>query len=282
MRTRNLGALACALLVALALAGCGKASAAAPSPPTQGLLGTWYESASGAEYQFLGDSIVIVPQKQANGGNAATYRIVGGNTLDIVSANSHHVSIIQSITADSMVLADPLGGFTQHFCRTLTQTNRVRSLEASALAAVSEFATTAPEPEIVWVAPKPTGKGTEWVDWAPTTLSVYATAWEWTTLKRDRTPVRSAGTGEARGYSFTFTRPVPSAEKLDEVREESSIEATAGLPRIDVGYSASKAQYSAGTFVYLPGGLVYSLGNGFAIPVGFDWKHESFVPLTHK
>jgi hypothetical protein len=49
-----------------------------------------------------------------------------------------------------------------------------------------------------------------------------------------------------------------------------------------VGYSASKAAYAAGTMVYLPGGLIYSLGDGFAVAVGLDRKTQSFVPVTHE
>jgi hypothetical protein len=281
MSTRKIALISFALLAFAAVAGCGSSHVSAESP-ARSLLGAWYDSASGAEYQFMSGSIVIVPHAQADGGNAATYRILEGNKLDIVSGTSHHVSLIETITPESMTLADPLGGFKQHFCRSLTKTRHLKSLEASALAAASNFATTAPEPEIVWVAPKPTGKGAEWVDWAPTTLSSYATAWEWTKLARDQTPARTAGAGDSRGYSFTFTRRVPTAEQLQDVLAESSIDATAGQARIDVGYSASKANYSAGTLVYLPGGLIYSLGDGFAIPVGFDWKRESFVPATHK
>ena len=83
------------------------------------------------------------------------------------------------------------------------------------------------------------------------------------------------------GYSFTFTRKIPTKVSLDSLRSDGSIDATAGLARIDVGYSATKAAYPAGTLVYLPGGLIYSLGDGFAIALVRDAHTQSFVPFTH-
>jgi hypothetical protein len=277
---RSLTAL-CMLLTLAALAGCAHAARQQPSIAEK-LLGTWYDSRSGSTYRFMNDSILVVPHTQSGGGNAATYRILSGNKLDIVSNGSHHVSVIETVSAEALTLADPVSGFRQRFFRNMARTQRAKSIEASALTAVSNFATTAPEPEIVWVAKKPTGKGNEWTDWAPTTLSVYATAWDWTSLKRDKAPGLASGSGDAVGYSFSFLRKIPTAQKLEDLRIENSIDATAGQARIDVGYSASKAQYPAGTLVYLPGGLIYSLGNGYAIAVGFDRKAESFMPLTHR
>jgi hypothetical protein len=275
---RAIGAL-CAIALA-ALVGCGHGSA--PSEIPGKLLGTWYDDRSGEEYRFISDTLVVIPHAQAGGGNAATYRLVGTSTLDITSAGAHHVSVVESVGPEVLTLADPLSGFRQRLCRHVSQTQRARSLEASALVAVSDFATLAPEPEIVWATKKPAGKGTEWTDWAPSTLSAYASAWDWTVLKRDGSPILVSGDGETAGYAFTFVRTPPSARKLEELRADASIEATRGLARIDVGYSASKAQYPPGTLVYLPGGLIYTLGDGFALRVGLDRKHESFMPLTHR
>jgi hypothetical protein len=275
---RALGAL-CAIALA-ALVGCGHGAASSRIPDK--LLGTWYDDRSGEEYRFISDTLVVIPHAQAGGGNAATYRLVGTSTLDITSAGVHHVSVVESVGPQALTLADPLGGFRQRLCRHVAQTQHARSLEASALVAASDFATLAPEPEIVWVAKKPTGKGAEWTDWAPSTLSAYASAWDWSALKRGGSPILVSGDGQTAGYAFTFTRTPPTAQKLKDLRAESSIEATAGLYRIDVGYSASKARYSPGTLVYVRGGLLYSLGDGFALRVGLDRKHESFVPLTHR
>ena len=278
--TRRLGGALCILMAVVALAGCSRAQA--QSSPSAKLLGTWYDSVSGGEYRFVSDSILVVPHAQAGGGNAVSYRILDGDKLDIVAGSSHHVSFIESVTADALTLADPITGWRQHLYRSVSRTQHIKSVEASALAAVSEFATVTPDPTIVWVAKKPTGKGSEWTDWAPTTLSAYGTAWEWTGLKPDKVPVGTSGGGDAMGYSVSFTRKVPTTKALQDLLADTSIEATAGLDHIDVGYSASKAKYAAGTLVYLPGGLIYSLGDGFAIGVALDRKAESFVPRTHK
>jgi hypothetical protein len=280
MSTRRRLSALCAAIALTALAGCGHGVATTDIPGK--LLGTWYDDRSGEEYRFISDTLVVIPHAQAGGGNAATYRLVGTSTLDITSAGTHHVSVVQSVGPEVLTLADPLGGFQQHLHRHLPQTQRARSLEASALVAASNFATLAPEPEIVWAAKKPTGKGAEWTDWAPSTLAAYASAWDWSILKRCGSPILVSGNGDSAGYAFTFARTPPTAQKLEDLRTESSIEATAGHYRIDVGYSASKAHYPPGTLVYLRGGLIYSLGDGFALRVGLDRKHESFVPLTHR
>jgi hypothetical protein len=205
-----------------------------------------------------------------------------GNMLDVDSGSSHKVSRIERVTTDTLTLSDPISGRIQRLYRDISRTQHVRSTQTSALAAVSDFATLTPEPAIVWVATKPSGKGSEWTDWAPTTLSAYGTAWDWTALKRDGTAVLTSGGGDTMGYSFSFARKVPTTQQLKALQEDTSIEATAGFQHIDVGYSASKAKYPAGELVYLPGGLIYSLGDGFAIGVTIDRKTESFVPRTHR
>ncbi|MDR3685595.1 MAG: hypothetical protein P4L93_01370 [Coriobacteriia bacterium] len=275
---RALGLLA--VIAVLVLAGCLRPQA--QSSPQGKLLGTWFDSQSGDEYKFITDSVLVVPRAQPGGGNAVTYRIVDGDKLDIESSGSHHVSVIESVTPDRLTLADPISGAPQYFYRSIAKTRFIKSVEATALAAVSQFGTITPNPEIVWLARKPTGKGTEWVDWMPTTLNTYGTAWDWSSLKRDKTLARTWGGGSAMGYSFSFVRPVPSNKSLEGLKKDTSIDATAGFPIIDVGYSASKAKYPAGTMVYLPGGMIYSLGDGYAIGVALDRKNQSFVPLTHK
>ena len=208
---RALAALSTAVVL-LTLVGCSHVQA--QSLQTNRLLGTWFDSASGDEYQFISDSILVVPHTQTGGGNAVTYRVFDGNRLDIAAGGSHHVSIIESIGPDALTLADPISGYRQRFYRSMSRTQHIRSLEASALAAVSDFATLTADPEIIWVAKKPTGKGAEWTDWAPTTLSAYGTAWKWDTLTRDKIPARTSGGGEAMGYSFGFIREIPTAEQL--------------------------------------------------------------------
>jgi len=278
VRKRILGLLG-VLVVLLALAGCSHTQA--QSSATNKLLGTWYDSKSGDEYKFINDSMLIVPHAQAGGGNAVAYRILDGNKLDIVSAGAHHVSLIESVTADRLVLGDPVSEAPQYFYRTMARTEYIKSIDASAQAAVSQFGTITANPVIVWVAKEPTGKGTDWTGWAATTIGAYGNAWDWTSIRRDKTPARTSGGGDAMGYSFSFTRKLPTAKSLAKLKADTTIEATAGQSHIDVGYSKSKAKYPAGTMVYLPGGMIYSLGGGYAIAVGLDLKAESFVPLTH-
>jgi hypothetical protein len=113
------------------------------------------------------------------------------------------------------------------------------------------------------------------------TLSGYGQAWDWKSLKRDKTPVASAGGGDNAGYSFAFIRKVPTDKELKALAADTSIEAIPGGNRIDVGYSASKVQYPAGTVVYLPKGTILSLGDGFAIALDIDPASKSFVPRTY-
>jgi hypothetical protein len=266
------------VLLMVALGGCARAQAA--STASTPLLGTWFDNESGGEYQFISDTLLVVPHTQSGGGNAVTYQILDGNKLDILTGTSHRVSIIESMSADAMVLREPVSGVRQRLFRDITRTRHIKTIEKKALAAASDFATVTADATIVWAAPKPTGKGTEWTDWAPTTITTYGTSWDWSHLQRDKTPARTSGGGDAMGYSFGFTRIVPTAAQLDAIYADTSIEATGGQRHIDVGYSAGKAKYAAGTMVYLPGGLIYSLGDGYAIRVGLDRKNESFVPIT--
>jgi len=269
-----------ALLAVGLLGGCARAQAQSTTPDR--LLGTWFDSASGGEYRFMHGSLLVVPHALAGGGNAATYRIIDGDQLDIVTANTHRVSVIESITADKLTLEDPITGSEQLFFKNAGSTAFARSLEASAQAAVSDFATTSVDPDIVWVASKPSTRTAEWLGWDPTTLNTYGAAWHWSGLKRDKTPTRTSGGGGGMGYSFGFVRKVPSPKDLAKLKADTSLDASAGLEHIDVGYSASKAQYPAGTLVYLPGGMIYTLGNGFAVGIAMDKKTQTFVPLTHR
>jgi hypothetical protein len=280
MQLRRILALFFVCAALLAAASCSRPLA--QSSDTSKLLGAWYDNTTGDEYKFISDSMLVVPHVQTGGGNAVTYRIVDGDKLDILSGGSHHVSVIESVTAERLELADPVNGAKQYFYRNITRTQHLKSVEASARVAVSEFGTVTPDPTIVWVGKKPTGKGTEWVDWAPTSLSTYGGVWDWSTLKRDKAPALTSGDGDSMGFSFSFARKVPTAKEMKALYDDTGIEATAGAGRIDVGYSASKAKYPAGTMVYYPGGLIYSLGDGYAIGVDIDRKGESFVPRTHK
>lgn len=269
--------LLAALLAASWLSGCG------PKQPTtaEKLMGTWYEGQTGAQYQFLTDSVLVVPHAQANGGNAVMYKLLQGDRLDIDAGASHHVSMIQTLTPQVLALADPLSGTVQPFYRDVTKTAFMRSIASRAASAAAQIETMTVDPTIVWVAPKPEGKGAEWTAWSPMTLNGYGQAWDWGALKRDSSPVAMAGGGDSAGYSFSFTRKVPTSQALKGLAADTSIEAIPGKGHIDVGYSASKANYRAGTVVYLPGGLILCLGDGFAVGIDVDKKTETFVPRTH-
>lgn len=272
-----------AALLLGAVVGCSRPAqpAAVKTTASQRLRGTWYESRTGAEYQFATDSLLIVPHAQAGGGNAVTYALLGDRRLDVQTAGTHRVSDIVTITAEALVLADPVSGYRQRFVRDPGKTEFMKSAEVGARLAASQISTITIMPDIVWVAPKPTGKGSEWTTWSSMTFSAYTQAWDWSALKRDASFAKVAGAGDGAAYTFSFARKLPTAEKLRKYNADNSVEATAGLAHIDVGYSASKATYPAGTFVYLPGGMIFSLGNGYAIGIGMDPKSQSFVPVTH-
>lgn len=251
-------------------------------PTTAEMLhGTWYETRTGDAYDFTDGSLLIVPHAQAGGGNAVTYSLVSGDRLDIQTAGSHRVSNIVTITPALLVLADPASNFQQRFVRDSAKTDLAKSLQVGALTAASQMPTLTTEPMITWVAPQPQGKGTEWTLWMTTSIDGYAQAWDWASLKPDRGAILTTGTGDSKAYTFSFTRKVPTEQYLRKYAADTSIEASAGLSHIDIGYSASKAAYPAGELVYLPGGLIYSLGNGYALAVTLDPKSEAFMPVTH-
>ncbi|MEI8083129.1 MAG: hypothetical protein WCI74_14930 [Actinomycetes bacterium] len=275
---RSLIIAAAALLLAGSAfaAGCMRPKAASNS---SSLLGTWYEGRTGAPYRFVSATMLVVPHTQTGGGNAVEYRILDGDKLDIIADGSHRVSIIKSASSQAFVLEDPLSGKDQPFLRDPTKTAFVHSMEASAQLAISNFGTTTPDPTIVWLAPQPKDAG--WPDWNPASIAAYGMAWDWGGVARDGTPIRISGVGDASGYSFTFNRRVPTAERLAAIDGDTGIPTTRGSAKIDVGYSAAAIRYPAGTMVYLPSGLIYSLGDGFAIGVALDKENQSFLPLTH-
>ena len=281
-RTSRIGtvvALAVLALAVLSLSGW----LFRPKAPSMSdrLSGTWYESRTGAPYRFLSSSMLVVPHAQAGGGNAVEYKVVDGNQLDIITDGSHRVSIIKSITPQTLTLADPLSGVEQPFYRTATKTRFVHALEASAAAALSDFGATTPNPHIVWLAPKPTAKTADWTGWDANSIAAYGTAWDWRGTTRDATPVLVSGIGDASGFSFGFARHAPTTQQLAALEGDTGIVCVPGASHIDVGYSEAAAKYPAGTMVYLPSGLIYSLGNGFAVGVRPDELNKGFVPLTH-
>lgn len=279
LRMRILRALLVACLLTIP-AGC--ASRQKTPSMSDRLHGTWYESRTGSAYDFATGSLLLIPHAQPTGGNAVNYTILPGDRLDVLSGPAtHKVSDIATVSATTLVLADPMTGFRQTFVRDPGKTLFAKQIEAGAKAAVSQIATIMVSPQVVWVSPQPTGKGAEWTTWSTSTISNYAHVWDWASVRRDATPAGGSGTGESAVYTFSFTRKLPSDASLKKYAADNDFDATPGLTHIDVGYSASMATYPSGTFVYLPKGMVLSLGDGYVIGVALDRKNENFVPATH-
>ncbi len=279
MLTRNALLAVLVALTLVALGGC--ASRGPQTGVSSAILGTWYDSRSGAQYRFLPDGVLVVPTPQAGSGNAVAFKLLGDGGLDVTTGDTHRVSLISTLTAGELVLTDPVTGRAQPLLRDPGATAYASSLARTAIVHLGDAALYSADTTITWVANRPSGKGSEWTNWPTSTMDVYLQSWDWAGLKRTADPITSAGNGDTMGYSFTLRRTVPSEATLTATWTDESIEPTAGLPLIDVGYSAAKAEYPAGALVYLPGGMIYSLGDGYAIPVGRDPKAETFVPLTH-
>jgi hypothetical protein len=280
VRVRNYLLAAIAVVALATSVGC-TAQAAEPTL-TDKLAGSWFDNATGAQYNFVSDSMVVVPTAQPGNGNAVEYRLLGDRQLDIVTGKTHRVSTIDSLDGEKLVLADPLSGVLQPLLRDAGATRFASELQSAAIDHLGEAGSLSAAPDIEWADAKPTGADSEWTEWSPATIDTYIASWDWTGIKRTKTPVVTSGGGATMGYSFTLKRTVSSETSLTETWTDPSIEATAGLPLIDVGFSAARADYPAGTLVYQKGGLLYFLGDGFAIPVARDEDTENFVPVTHR
>jgi hypothetical protein len=277
------------LAVAACLSGC-TSGAAKTTAKTASLTGTWFDDATGAQYRFVSDSVLVVPREIPGGGNAVAYSRVGTDAIDLVYAGVHRVSVIDELTPDRLVLADPLSDQRQVLWSDAGRTAFASALATSALDHVSVIGSITAAPDIDWVADTPTDADPDWTTWSPSSLDVYAAEWDWASLMlAEGKPIVATGGGPGIAFTFTMQRVLPTKDELASARAgltgaaaNSSTEPTAGLQYIDVAYSASRTDYAAGTLVYLPGGgLIYSLGDGYAIPVGLDPATESFVPVTH-
>jgi hypothetical protein len=278
-----------ALSLAALLPGCGGATAqAAPKPAS--LIGTWFDDLNGTQYRFVSDSIVVVPRELPGGGNALTYSRIGDDRLDILYGTVHRVSMIDTLTADSLVLADPLSDEHQLLRSDAGTTTFASQLATTAVEHANALTDVKAVPDITWVTEMPADQDPDWTSWSVSTLDAYALEWDWSAVKKAKgAPIVATGGGPNIAFAFTLERKVPTAEELMAARAtlpaavaNTSVEPTAGLKFIDVGYSAAKADYAAGTLVYINGGLIYSLGDGYAIPVALDYATSSFVPVTHK
>jgi hypothetical protein len=286
--TSTIAAAACAVLALGALlSGCARQAQA--SPKASRLIGTWFDDRSGTQYRFVSDTVVVVPREIPGGGNALTYSLNGTDSIDLVSGGVHRVSLIDELTPDRLVLADPITDDRQLLLRDAGRTTFASELTTAAVEHASVVASLTAPTDIMWVADMPQGKNAGWTEWSPSTLGAYTAAWDWASIKKAKS-ARIVATGGGANIAFTFTleRKLPTGAELKTKHAaltgptaDTSAEPTAGLKFIDVGYSGSKTEYTAGSIVYLRGGLIYSLGDGYAIPIGLDPKTKSFVPITH-
>jgi hypothetical protein len=288
-RTTTIAAITiAAVLLSAMLSGCARQVDAASKSSTPSLVGTWFDDKTGTQYLFASDHLLVVPREVPGGGNAVTYSRIATDSIDVVYSGVHRVSVIDELTTDRLVLADPLTDDRQLFLSDAGRTTFASELATPAVEHASAVASITAATDIDWVADQPENLDPDWTTWSPSTLDAYAAEWDWAALKRAAAPIVATGGGANLTFTFTLERKVPSAAELETAHAalkgaaaDSSAEPTAGLRYIDVGYSASKAGYDAGTLVYLPGGFIYSLGDGYAIPVGLDPATESFVPITH-
>ncbi|MDZ4169951.1 MAG: hypothetical protein U1E26_09915 [Coriobacteriia bacterium] len=276
-----------------ALTGC---TSRAQAEPAASILGTWYDDATGAQYRFISDSLVVVPWKTPGGGNALAYSLDGGR-LDIVFGQEHRVSVVEELESERLVLADPITAERQLLLRAVGDTTFVSELATGAERVLREIGAISAAPDIEWASTMPEGDGTEWTAWSPSTLDAYASAWDWSRATwAPEFEVATSGGGETMGMSFTLLRVPPPGEatgdeatdtaeadaEAEAVEPEEYLEEPPGLPYIHVGYSAAKSDYAAGTLVYVDGKLLYHLGEGYAIPVEIDPDTQGFRPVTHE
>lgn len=277
-------ALALLLASAAVLSGCSAVAVHVASQPAiapQQLLGTWYDARTGAQYRFVSDRLLVLPRR-VFGGNAVAYTFSPPNSIDVVVGGAHHAIVVKKLTAEELVLTDPVTGVDQSLARGLGSSAFAKRLAWQAKQHAASIASFTADPTIVLAAKPPKGPASEWTTWSPSSLDDYAMAWDWRTLRRVSAPVATSGGGAEAGYSFTFVRQVPKASDMATAQANASEILTSGAHYVDVGYSATKADYPAGTLVYLGGGFIYSLGDGYAIAVTTDSVNKAFVPVTHK
>jgi hypothetical protein len=278
-----------ALALATLLTGCAGTAAKTTQKPAASLIGNWFDDVNGTQYRFVSDSVVVVPRELPGGGNALTYSRLGTDRIDIVYGAVHRVSIIDELTPQRLVLADPLSDERQLLLSDAGKTTFASQLATTAVDHASVVGSLTASPDITWVADMPQGEDPDWTTWSASSLDAYAAEWDWASLMKAKgAPIKASGGGPTIAFTFTLERTIPTAAELSAAHAklkgpaaDTSVEPTAGLKYIDVGYSASKTDYEAGTLVYFAGGFAYSLGDGYAIPVGLDLATQSFVPITH-
>jgi hypothetical protein len=274
--------LALVVLTSIA-AGCAGQTAA---PATYARLkGAWYQSATGLKYDFASPTLLVLPSMQPNGGNTIKYEILAGNKIALTQNGATKVEVIERLDEQVLVTRDPANGKAETYFRDLGKTAFAQTrakIAAGALTALKRFPTIGPRSKIVWTTAPPSGSVSPWPSWPTSSIARYRTAWDWSTVKRSSSDVKVSGSGVNAGYAVVFERSVPTAKDLATYSARTGLIADPGGPLIEVGYSAATAKYPAGTFVYVRGGLIYSLGDGYALGVLIGpTEARAFAPYTY-
>jgi hypothetical protein len=268
-----------ALVLLLAAAGC----ASTEQRTLESLRGAWYDDATGLKYEFVSDAELVVPETQPDGGNTVKYSIVSGDNLRIENAGVVRIAKITELTDEKLILAasaaNEAGVYYREWANTTVGRKQARLIDG-AMEAAGRFPKIRPLGGIVWTSARPSGKGSGWTTWPTTTMGRYRTGWDWTSLTATETSIDASGTGDAAVYTVSLGRTPPTQEELDAKGEKPGVLKTGG-PHLPVGYSPSFKKQPAGTLFYTERGMLYSLGEGYAIGVRIGLTQaEGFWPMT--
>lgn len=266
--------------VCVGLVGCSPAKRTASQ-----LHGVWYEDKTGAPYDFISDTQLVLPTPLSNGSNAVAYSVIDGDKISMTQSDVIHVINITKLDDTELDTHDPASATDNKYFRNVEDTawGKNRAVIANdALIAIKNFPNLTPKPQIVWASAEPTNSADVWKKWPTSSMARYAKAWSWSDITRNEAvSLVTSGTTGAQGFAVDFNRTVPTQQQLASF-ETSDSKVSAGSQYIAVGYSDSMSQYPAGTFIYLNSNLLYSLGAGFAINVQVGpTLADGFAPGTH-
>jgi len=249
------------------------------------LKGVWYESTEGLKYDFASETQIVLPSAQSNGSNTVQYSILDNSRLSLTYDGGTQILEIKRLDGQELVTHNPTTGADKTYFRDFNKTALAQArakMANGALAALKRFPTIDPRPEIVWTVAPPSGNVPPWPTWPTSTIERYKTAWDWNDVRRSQSDVKISGSGADAGYGVAFQRSVPTTDELAAYYARTGQVVDPGGPLIDVGYSASKAKYPAGTFIYVKGGMLYSLGDGYALGLRIGQTEDrAFAPYTY-
>lgn len=282
-RTRLTWVAALFVLLAVSTTGCSSLNS---KMTYSGLKGVWYLTSTGGRYDFVSETRLVMPSVQKDGGNAIAYGILPGNKLELNIGGATQVVDIKKLDANQLVVGDFSGGADRTYVRNLNDTAWFKErakIADGALSALKRFGQISPSPKIVWIVDPPSGDIQPWPLWSTSSLARYRDAWNWDNIKRSSSDVKSQGSGDSAGYSVSFRRAVPTTQDVAAYLVKTGQTVEAGGPFVDVGYSLSKAKYPAGAFLYVGGGLLYSLGDGYAMKLKIGpGEAQGFTPYTYR